>query len=286
MAPKTILITGTSSGFGKMAVPLLLERGHTVIAGLRGGEERLKSIFADSLSRFPGKLTAIDLHMDRPETIQAARLALQSRLGGKLDVLINNAGFGLLGPLEEQTPEQIRYQFEVNVLGLMTLTREFLPLLRAARGRVLNLSSVVGRIVMPYYGSYSATKYAVEAHTEGLAYELKPFGVQVGLIEPGAFRTEFGKSSLQVSEGAKRPDSPYAASVSHMLEAMEKNFSLAGDPMKVARTLVRLSEKRRIPLRTVVGLDARLILIVKSILPDSWLRAVLGWFFRRFVFRN
>jgi NAD(P)-dependent dehydrogenase (short-subunit alcohol dehydrogenase family) len=208
---------------------------------------------------------------------------VEGDLGGRLDVLVNNAGFGLLGPVETQSPEQIRQQFEVNFFGPVLLTRLLLPALRAAKGRVLNISSIGGRMTFPFYGTYNATKHALESHTEGLYYEVRRQGVQVGLIEPGAFRTEFAARSLVFGAAARDPGTPYAGQ-SELFEAwMRRNMSLAGDADKVARVIARLCDSRRVPIRTLVGLDARLAVAMRWLLPEHWRVALMERLFRRAV---
>jgi NAD(P)-dependent dehydrogenase (short-subunit alcohol dehydrogenase family) len=285
MKSKNILITGTTSGFGKLAVQQLLKNGHRVIAGIRGGEERLKKLFAEELAHYPeGALTAIDLHLDRTETFAQAREAVELRFGGRLDVLINNAGFVLLGAFETQTPEQVRRQFEVNFFGPTELTRQLLPALRAARGRVLNVSSVGGRVTIPYYGTYTATKHALEAHTEGLRYELAPFGIQVGLIEPGAFRTDIVDKG-DVGQGARDPESPYYGPTQAFEDFQARNFNLGGNPIRVARLIARLTEVRRVPIRSLIGPDARLLMGMRALLPENLRVRMMSWLFHRFVAR-
>lgn len=284
---KTILLTGASSGFGKLAVPLLLERGHTVIAGIRGGSSRLESIFFAERKKFGDKLLAIDLHLDKQETFAGAKELIDNRFGGKLDVLINNAGFGLFGPLEDLTDQQLRHQFEVNFFGPVLLSRLLLPALRAARGRVLNVSSIVGLVAFPYYGSYAASKFALEAMTESLFYELKPFGVQAGLIEPGAFKTDFTTRSKMLPEGrAHSSPASYAARVSALDRFMTQTSGRQGNPRQVAKLIVKLVEKKRVPLRNIVGADARSLYFVKRLIPDSWRVFLEEFVFRKVVFRD
>ena len=277
---KTILITGSSSGFGKLAIPPLLARGHTVIAALRGGQERLGSIFADEIYRYPGKLIALDLHMERSETFATASALIDERFGGKLDVLVNNAGFGLFGSLEDQKPEEIRYQFEVNVFGPALLTRELLPRLRAARGRVINLSSIAGLCTFPFYGTYSATKFALEGLTEGMAFDLREHGVQVTLIEPGGFKTDFSTRSKIFAEASSLPSSPYHARTQRLRSTLDKTSARLADPMRVAHLMVRRCEQRKIPLRTRIGTDAAMISLVRWLVPSSLRVAIVDRAFR------
>ena len=282
---KTILITGASSGFGKLAIPMLLERGHTVIAGIRGGETRLRSLFERELAAHPGRLLACELHLEKSETFASAVSLVRDRFGGKLDVLVNNAGFGLFGAVEDQDETQLRAEFEVNFFGPVSLTRALLPALRAARGRVLNVSSVAGRFTFPFYGSYSASKFALEAISEGLHYELKPWGIQVGLIEPGGFKTGFN-SARAVAARSREADSLYRKRTENFENFLATSDKRLDNPAKVARLIVSLCERRHLPVRNLIGRDANALSLLARLLPDSWRIALQEFFFRKLIFRD
>lgn len=283
MSAKTILLTGGSSGFGKLAVAQLLERGHTVVVGLRGGEKRLRELFPHA---DPKRLVGLDLHIERPEHIRAAGDLIRQRFHGRLDVLINNAGYGLFGPLEEMSPEQLRRQMDVNFFGPAALIREVLPMLRESRGRIINVSSVAGRFAFPYYGAYNSSKFALEALSEALHYELKPLGVQVALVEPGSFKTDFSNRSFVMAEGALRPESPYYKRASALGSMFGIAMSRGGNPDRVARLIVRLCEKERIPLRNLIGKDAWGMQILARLVPDFVRVALVERGFRMVIFRD
>jgi NAD(P)-dependent dehydrogenase (short-subunit alcohol dehydrogenase family) len=283
---KTILITGSSSGFGKLAVEDLLKRGHTVIAALRGGETRLREIFSAEISAHPDRLFALDLHMERPETFSKAWEMIDHRFGGKLDVLINNAGYGLFGAIEDQSPSQLREQFEVNFFGPVLLARTLLPALRRARGRIINLSSIAGRHAFPLYGSYNATKFALEGVTEAMFYELKPHGVQVCLVEPGGFKTSFISRSKVFAEGAWNPASPYRSRSEGMKNFFEVAGDRLGDPRRVSRLVARLCERTRIPLRAPIGPDAWLMIWLGRLFPTRLKLWLVDFAFSKLVFRG
>ncbi|MGZ3699799.1 MAG: SDR family oxidoreductase [Bdellovibrionota bacterium] len=280
---KTILITGCSSGFGKLAVPMLLQRGHTVIAGLRGGEARARDTFPDAPK---DRLLAFDLHMENPDSFSAGKKLIDDRFGGKLDVLINNAGYGLMGALEDMTDAQIRHQFEVNVFGPLALTKLLLPALRAARGKIINVGSIVGVNTLPLYGAYCASKHAVEAISEGFYYDLRRFGVQVAVVQPGGFGTEFGTRSRKFGRDPQVPEELYGPRNKKMGEAFEMVSARLGNPARVARLLVKLSDKSRLGLRYVIGYDAHLMNFYARILPDSWRIRLQYAFFWLGVFRD
>lgn len=282
---KTIVLTGASSGFGKAALAALLARGNTVIAGVRGGEGRAAALFGAEIAALPGRLIAVDLHMERSETFAGVVRVVEERLGRRLDVLVNNAGYGLLGPFEDQSPEQVRHQFEVNVFGPMFLTRALLPALRAARGRIINVGSIAGILATPFYGTYSATKHALAAHSESLYYELRPHGVQVALVEPGSFKTEFAGRSLALAEGSRDPSSPYHDEMKRFEHNIRTYALRLGDPARVAALIVRLCERKHIPLHNLIGPDARALALLKRTLPSRWRLEAMDVGFRKTMLR-
>ncbi len=284
-SPRVALVTGASSGFGLLLVPLLLARGWAVIAGLRGGESRLREVLGKESARYGARLAALDIHMEREETFEAARKLVDEEFGGKLDVLVNNAGYGLFGALEDQTASQLRQQMEVNFFGPVLLTKKLLPALCSARGRVINVSSIAGRFTFPLYGPYNASKFALEAMSEALHYELRPFGVQVGLIEPGGFRTSFNRGKT-MAEGSYNESSLYFRRTRKLEDFLMNTSARQGDPARVARKLVQLCERNRIPLRTPIGYDAFALTWISKFIPDSWRVKLEELAFRKIVFRE
>ena len=156
---------------------------------------------------------------------------------------------------------------EVNCVGPMLLTNELLPSLRAAKGRILNVTGAVGYIAFPFYALYCASKYAMEGYTEALSYDLKPFGVQVGIVEPGGFRTGF-TDTASASTNLVREGSPYKARAEAMTHFLRTEaVKLNGDPLVVAKALARLCSQRRVPMRTKVGADAVMLSTLSWLVP-------------------
>ncbi|MGK5089545.1 SDR family oxidoreductase [Bdellovibrionota bacterium FG-2] len=286
MYSKVILVSGASSGFGRLAVSELLKRGHRVIAGVRGGEARAKAIFSDQASLWDKQLFAVDLHLEDPQSCDTVFRLLKERFEGQLDVLVNNAGYGLFGALEDQDPEQLRYQFDVNFFGPAFLIRHLLPLLRLSKGKILNVSSIVGLYSIPFYGSYSASKHALEAMSESLRFELAPFGVQVGLIQPGGFKTDFSARSCIFGKGANLPTSVYTQRTRALRTAFETSSIRLANPARVSKLIADLCEREKIPLRSLIGADAWLLHLVGRLLPD-WMRVgLMSWIFKKAVFKE
>jgi NAD(P)-dependent dehydrogenase (short-subunit alcohol dehydrogenase family) len=260
---KRALVTGASSGFGRAAVSALLARGWTVYATLRDAEKRA-SLFADEQSKFGSRLIVLPLDVtdagQRDDA--AARIDFD---GGKLDCLINNAGYALFGALEDYDEAQLRRQLEVNFFGAALTTRALLPALRAAGGVILNVSSVFGFSGFPLTSAYCASKWALEGLTESLYYELRPLGVRVGLVEPGGHRTGFGAA---IEWGRGQLEAYRALTNGYQrLRARIMNKPDGTPPDGVVRALVRLAEAKHVPLRTVVGTDARATSIVQALVP-------------------
>jgi short-subunit dehydrogenase len=240
---KTWLITGCSTGLGRSLAEVLRDKGSNVVATARR-RETLNGLEGENVL-----LTELDV--TRPDTIKAAVAATVERFG-RIDVLVNNAGYGLLGAVEECSDEEARAVFDVNVFGLLTMLREVLPSMRAqGSGHVINLSSIVGLISFPGSGLYAATKHAVEALGESLYGELKPLGIKVTTIESGPFRTDFHGRSLTF---AVNRWSEYEATAGKRRDAIAATYGRqAGDPVKAAEAMIAVTEMDEPPLRLPLG---------------------------------
>ena len=197
---QSILITGATSGIGRDAALRLARAGHLVLAGGRR-PDALAALAREARGRARGRLEPVTLDVTDPASVGAARALAERRTGGRgLDVLVNNAGYALPGPLEALAERDLRQLFDTNVFGLLAVTRAFVPAMRErGQGRVVNVGSIMGRVAMPLLGAYNATKHAVAAMTDTLRMELAPFGITVVLVEPGAVRTGFA------AQGPGRP---------------------------------------------------------------------------------
>ncbi len=267
MAERTVLITGCSSGFGLGIAQALTARGWTVLAGVRDP------------ARAPAKLGSLRLlQLDLTDAAQIAAVAAGIE---RLDCLINNAGYALNGPLASYSAAQMQQQMQVNVLGPALLTQQLLPALAAARGRVINVSSLAGELGLPMNSLYCASKFALEGLSESLRHELSAHGVQVALVEPGGFRTRFAANMVW----GERPLAAGGADALQLAAYRELQAKmLAGpgnDPTAVVDAVVRLTELARMPLRTRVGSDARSARRLKRWLPEGAFAALIGALFRR-----
>jgi NAD(P)-dependent dehydrogenase (short-subunit alcohol dehydrogenase family) len=284
MNNKTVLITGTSSGFGRSLVAEFLREGWTVIATLRNAEQRAE-LFKNEMSSAPDRLFLFSLDVSDAKDREAAAEFIAEHFEGRLDCLINNAGYGLFGALEDLSEEQIREQLEVNFFGLVLLTRGLLPQIRRAQGRIINLSSVLGYTGMPLASLYCASKFAVEGFSEGLYHELKAHGVQVALVEPGAFRTSFADKQAW-GEQSFDDHSPYRKQTLAYSRYREQRASGEGvSPEPVIGAVMRLASSQRMPMRVRCGKDAKGVYAVKRLLPESLQAAVFTKVYAR-LFSN
>ncbi|MBD2766389.1 SDR family oxidoreductase [Hymenobacter sp. BT664] len=263
---RTVLITGASSGIGLAAVREFSRQGWRVLATMR-----TPAGFAGG--SLPG-VTVLPLDVTDPASVAAA-LAAGLRLAGRLDVVVNNAGYGSFGAFELATPAQVQALFDVNVFGLMAVVRAVLPHFRAQRaGLFLNVSSVGGRLTFPLYSVYHSTKWAIEGFSESLHYELRPLGIGVKLIEPGATQTDFNRRS---QAQFARPDLPdYDGYTATLEAAVGRTFAGALSPDVVARTIYQAATDGRGTLRYPVG-NARswALLRLRQLLPTPWFLALI-----------
>jgi NAD(P)-dependent dehydrogenase (short-subunit alcohol dehydrogenase family) len=255
---KTVLITGASSGFGKEAVKLFHTNGWNVVATMRSPEKETE------LSALDGVLIS-KLDVTDKATIQSAVHAAIEKFG-KIDVLVNNAGYGALGAFEAATAEQVKQQFDVNFFGLIAVTKAILPIMRQQRsGIIINVSSVGGRITFPFSSLYHATKFAVEGLTESMQYELNPLGIRLKIIEPGGYKTEFAGRSMALF-GVEGLDDykPSFEKFTSMLEdwPMSENIGEVADAIYSAAT--DGTEKLRYP----VGHDAVQMIAARQQMDD------------------
>jgi NAD(P)-dependent dehydrogenase (short-subunit alcohol dehydrogenase family) len=255
-----VLVTGTSSGFGHGAAQALAARGHTVYATMRDVDGRNRES-AQSLRSFAanGKhaLHVIELDVTDDASVQAG-VTRALELGGGIDTVINNAGVGAFGVHEVYTAEQVARLFDVNVVGSFRVARTVLPLMREARaGHLVFVSSSLGRIILPFMGPYTASKFAVEGMAESIAFELGPLGIDVTIVQPGAYGTEFMAHSLQPADGARLEQYGPVKDALHAFGQMFQEMvatGRVGDPREIYDTFVRVVEtpKGQRPLRVSV----------------------------------
>jgi len=277
MKSLTILVTGASSGIGRHTALALARAGHRVFATGRR-QHALDSLAKEASGLGAGSLETLVLDVTSAESIAAAKQAIDERTGGHgVDALVNNAGFGLMGPLEEIDDAALHRQFETNVFGLMAVTRAFVPAMRARGfGRVVNVSSMGGRVTFPMMGAYNATKYAVESLSDALRNELYPFGIRVALVEPGYIRTEFADVAMSTLGGADVPQgSPYAAVLKRADEMLGLFEKTGVGPEHVARAIRKAIESRSPRARYVAPWRTYAGLFLFQWLPTSWVDALL-----------
>lgn len=266
-APRpTILVTGASSGIGRATARRFAARGWHVWASMRR-PERADELRAEARDK-GWSLETPALDVTRPAEVEAAVAGLLEATGGRLDVLVNNAGYYAYGALEDTTADELRDQLETNVIGAHRLVRAVLPAMRAAgRGRIVFVGSLSGLVVLPMVGPYHASKWAIEALAESLRYEVRSFGVEVVLVEPGAYKTTL-HDNQRLAARARGSDSAYAP----LLAAYEKQAAALkrGDVSGLVDTLERAATARRPRLRWPVGPSAFSAAYLRRLVPD-WL---------------
>jgi NAD(P)-dependent dehydrogenase (short-subunit alcohol dehydrogenase family) len=246
---KVYFITGTSSGFGRALVEVALEQGERVVLTARNPDTA-----SDLVEQYGERAFSVRLDVTKPQDRQAAIQAAVDRFG-RIDVLVNNAGQGSLGAIEEFSSEQIRRHFEVNCFGVIEMTRNVLPVMRQQRaGHILNITSVGGLVSMGAFGLYCATKFAVEGFSEGLRDEVKPLGIYVTIVEPGAFRTSFAGESNMRPAATMEEYQPVVEPIRKFL--YDNHGQQPGDPYKAAHAMIQAIESEEPPLRLMLGADA------------------------------
>jgi len=267
------MITGCSTGIGRASVERFAAAGWRVIATARR-PETVADLIADGVATLP-------LDVSDEDSVVGA-VAAAKRSHGRIDVLVNNAGYGLQAPVEEADLADVRRQFETNVFGLVRLTQLVLPDMRAQRcGRIINISSMGGRLTLPGGGFYHASKHAVEAISDALRLEVAGFGVQVVLVEPGPVLTEFGTTTVATMDTGQPEDhGPYATFKQELARRLASAYdgrrtSLASSADRVAEVIVTAAAAPRPRARYVVGPVAHALLTSRRFLPDRAFDALI-----------
>lgn len=264
---KTVLITGASSGIGRATAIYFQKQGWNVVATVRSPEKELsqESNSANSLANLD-RVICLKLDVTDHSTIAAAVAETITRFGA-IDVLINNAGYAVLGAFETSTPEQIQRQFETNVFGLMQTTRAVLPHFRDRKsGVIVNVASIGGHVAFPLYSLYHATKWAVEGFSESLQHELLAFNIRVKIIEPGPIKTDFYERSADRTSNPDLPD--YDAFRDRVLATLNRVGTYGASAEVVAKTIYNASTDNSWRLRYPSDAIAKQLLFLRKLLPD------------------
>lgn len=259
---KTVLITGASSGIGEATAKYFAAQGWNVVATARSPEKIQNLEQSD-------RLLLLRLDVTDEFTIQEAIAKAIERFG-KIDVVVNNAGYGLLGAFEATTTEQVQRQFATNVFGIFDVTRALIPHFRKQNsGTIINISSMGGHMSFPFASLYHSTKWAVEGFSESLQYELESFNIRVKVVEPGVVRTGYA-SRLEI---ASKPElSTYDAPIKSMMQKAEQGYDSATDPSLVAKTIYKAATDNSKRLRYAVGSP---LLGIRKLLPDNLFFAMI-----------
>lgn len=280
-ASRTVVVTGASTGIGRASALRMAARGYAVFAGVRREED------GEALRReSPDKITPLILDVTRSEQIADAAARVTEAVGGRgLGALVNNAGICIGGPLEFVSLDDLRRQFEVNVFGVVALTQSFTEILRLGRGRIVNVSSLAGRVSQPFLGPYCASKHALEGLTDATRMELAPWGIEVCLIEPGSIDTPIWSKVEAAVAGEETRLSPrarslYGDALKKIEAAVKRAMSTGTSPELVANAVEHAICASKPKVRYRIGRGARGAMLLHSFLPnrmfDSLLRGQMG----------
>lgn len=257
---KVVLITGASSGIGRMTALLLAQQGYIVYAGTR-----TPSKFNVTLDN----LHVISLDITDNHSIQS----IIKKIGGeqgKIDVLVNNAGYALVSSVENATEEEMFNQFNINVFGVFRLCKAVMPLMREnSAGVIINISSFLGKVGLPLFTFYNASKYAVEGITDSLRYELRPFNIRVHSIMPGFFKTNFAKGNLVINQHSHGETNPYSKMADNLVPDIVAQINTGNDVKEAAELIQRMIEDENSSARVTVGDKASKFIPMRRELTDE-----------------
>ena len=263
MDKKVVLVTGASSGIGKAAAKLFFEKGYVVYGTSR--REAVES--SDGIAMLKLDVT------DDASVQDCVQQVLQRE--GQIDVLVNNAGYGIAGAVEDTSAEEVKSQLETNLVGLHRMCAAVLPVMRRqGGGKIINISSVAGFIAIPYQAFYSVSKYAVEGYSRALRNEVAQFGIRVTIVQPGDTKTGFTKGRVTASGSGK--DSAYYERVCKSVARMERDEQNGASPESVAKVIFRAAQAKNPPVAVAVGAPYKLIKFALRLMPERFVSFVLG----------
>jgi len=271
MKEKVVLITGCSSGFGMAGALAFARNGWRVYATMRNLARQDQLVHQTKAGQLTLEIKRIDV-TDQSTIDRAIREIVQE--AGHLDVLVNNAGYGLIGPLEDLSMDQIQGSFDTNLLGPIRMIKAVLPIFRSQKsGHIINVTSVAGLAGVPLYSAYCASKYAIEGLAESLVFELDGFNIKISNVEPGPFDTEFSKGSIQYGSNMKAPDSPYRVLNDYFFK--RHDITKYNSPEIVARLLVKIANEPNPQLYNPVGDKVRGLFFFKRFMGISLTQKVM-----------
>lgn len=265
MMHQVALITGCSSGIGYETALMLARNGYHTFATMRNVKKSNSILKTSEEENLPLKVLELDVNDVRSIERAISQVKNEAK---RIDILINNAGYGLVGFFEDLSLDEIRNQFETNFFGVLNITKKVIPIMRSQKsGIIINISSGAGQVGFPGISAYVSTKFAVEGFSESLTYELSPFGIKVIIIEPGVIKTNFF-NNCTISEQSAKNGSPYSSSVNKLQKDIDMMQEHATSPTEVAKMILQVLRTDEPKQRYIVGNDVAMILEAKKNLSD------------------
>lgn len=266
MNKKIAVITGASSGFGLLTTLELAKKNYLVIATMRNLEKQVDLISQATKLNLQQNIKVQQLDVTDQSSIHNFQLFLKDM--NRVDLLINNAGYATGGFVEEIPVEEYRKQFETNLFGAISITQLVLPYMRKQKsGKIINISSISGQVGFPGLSPYVSSKYALEGWSESLRLEVKPFGIDVALLEPGSYNTNIWEVGKQLAENQSDTTPPYKEYMDKIQKHINNGNDTLGNPMDVANKIVEIAEARRTTLRYPIGKGVKFMIFAKKVLP-------------------
>lgn len=266
MNKKIAVITGASSGFGLLTTLELAKKDYLVIATMRNLEKQVDLISQATKLNLQQNIKVQQLDVTDQSSIHNFQLFLKDM--NRVDLLINNAGYATGGFVEEIPVEEYRKQFETNLFGAISITQLVLPYMRKQKsGKIINISSISGQVGFPGLSPYVSSKYALEGWSESLRLEVKPFGIDVALLEPGSYNTNIWEVGKQLAENQSDTTSPYKEYMDKIQKHINSGSNTFGNPIDVANKIVEIAEAKRTTLRYPIGKGVKFMILAKKIFP-------------------